>query len=305
MLTKKLNTTERLQLSKTKPMERTLSDQWEEKSDMHKQDKIDSNEIWDKIAAACWQEENKENKRKNRNLRLWISYSAAAVAILLLLGVWMGKAMSDSYFVVSAPANGKMAWVLPDSSTIWLNANSKIKYPKNFSENRTVDLTGEAYFSVVKKVNAPFKVNFQGACVEVKGTEFNVQMHSSTAEITLFTGKIVFSSKDMKQKFEMQPSEQIVYDINTHKVSLSTIDTQEYDWRTTEYHFQNKPFGELIRFINRTYKVDIIVKDTLAEKELFTGNIRKTETLSDVLTKICISFNLQQKNEDNHHITLY
>lgn len=305
MLKEKLDASEKIQLSEAEPIKRLLSEQWNERSERHRRDKVDPDEIWDKITDSCWQKGANQSKSKDKKIRFNMRYSIAAAIIIVLLGVWISKMMSDSYLTISASADKELVWVLPDSSTIWLNAGSKIKYPKNFSANRIVELTGEAYFSVVKRTNSPFKVLFQKACVEVKGTEFNVQLSPTQAQITLFTGKIVFTSEERQEKIEMKPTEQLIYDRISHNVNLSRIDPEEYDWRKDEYHFENKPLKELLQFINRTYKVNIVVKDNKIKKELFSGKIRKSETLSDVLNKICISFDLQQEKENNHLIVLY
>lgn len=305
MLKGKLNASERIQLSETPSMKKLLSEQWNEESEQHIQDKIDSEEIWDKIADSCWQTKDDSDKSKFKKLHFNMRYSIAAAVAVLLVGVWIAQIINNSYLTVTAPAHEKMVCMLPDSSTIWLNAGSKISYPKRFLNNRTVELDGEAYFSVVKKANSPFKVHFQEACIEVKGTEFNVQLNPTKALITLFTGKIFFNSEEQTHPIEMKPTEQLTYDRISHNINLSKIDPEEYDWRTDEYHFEKKPFGELLQFINRIYKVNIVVKDSKIGEELFSGKIRKTESLHDVLNKICISFDLQQKTEDNNLIVLY
>lgn len=302
MLTKELDVAERQQLSETKRMEAILRGQWNETSDRHIQDKVDHTEIWDNITAVCW---GKKRNLKSGNKRyLRIGYSLAAVALIVLIGVWIAKSVSDSYITIKAPAIGTLTYTLPDGSAVWLNAGSEIQYPSDFMSERKVKLNGEAFFDVVKLKGSAFSVNFHEECVEVKGTEFNIKSNMEQAEITLFSGKVIFSGAGLQQKFEMKPSDRIVYDRAAKRVSLEEIDLQEYDWRSTEYRFQNKPLGELINFMSRIYKVNILVKDTDCEKVLFTGVIRKTESLSDVLAKICISFDLKL-NKSGNDIVLY
>ena len=317
MLQGKLDASERIQLSEAPPMEELLLEQWDEESGQHIQDNVSSEEIWNKIAGSCWpaqedcgkekDKEKREDKGKGKfwKLNLTVGYSIAAAVVVLLVGVWIAQTINDSYLTFTAPAHDKMVCQLPDSSTIWLNAGSRISYPKRFLNNRTVKLDGEAYFNVRKKADSPFKVHFQKACIEVKGTEFNVRLNPEEALITLFTGKIVFNAEGQAHPIEMKPAEQLTYDLVSHRINLSKIAPEEYDWRTDEYHFEKKPFGELLQFINRLYEVNIVVKDSRIGKELFSGKIRKSESLHDVLNKICISFDLQQKREDDKLIVLY
>lgn len=299
-----LDPSERARLSEAPSMKKLLQEQWDEESGQHLQDRIDSEEIWDKIADACWQPKEDSCKGKPRKFHFNLRYSIAAAVIGLLIGVWIARIINNSSLTITAPAHEKMVCVLPDSSTIWLNAGSRISYPKRFLNNRTVKLDGEAYFQVTKKADSPFKVHFQEACVEVKGTEFNVRLNPTEARVTLFTGKIVFNAEEQAHPIEMRPTEQLTYDRISHSVSLSKIDPEEYDWRTDEYHFEKKPLGELLQFLNRIYHVNIVVEESKTGKELFSGQIRKSESLHDVLDKICISFDLQQKTEDGNLIIL-
>lgn len=304
MLKKGLNGSERIQLSEEKPMRKILLEQWDEHSDKHLEDNIDQDAIWRNIVARCWSDEEKKMKVRMNARFFRFAYATAAAVVLLLIGTWVAHLLTDSYITVIAPAKNRIALTLPDSSTVWLNAGSTLRYRKEFREDRKVLLEGEAYFDVVKMPKSPFRVIFQEACVEVKGTEFSVKSQKELAEITLFTGKIVFSAPLLKNPVEMQPSEHLLYDITDGKVSLTHVDASEYDWRTTEYRFVDKPLFELIEFLNRTYQVRIIVENKEYEKSLFSGTIRKDEPLKNILDKVCITFDLQLRQTDTT-ITLF
>lgn len=297
MFVKGLDSSERIQLSEEKPMKSVLLEQWDENSDRHREDKVDSEAIWRNITAICWGGDEKAMKRK-RNARLFrMAYATAAAVALLLVGTWVAHLLTDSYITVIAPTEGRVALTLPDQSAVWLNAGSTLRYKKEFREDRRVMLDGEAYFDVVKMSDSPFRVVFQKACVEVKGTEFSVKSQREMAEITLFTGKIVFSAPLIGNPIEMQPSDHLLYDAAGGKVNLIHVDILEYDWRATEYRFVDKPLGDLIEFLNRTYQVNIMIKNDEYKHSLFTGTIRKGENLLDVLNKVCISFDLELKRD--------
>lgn len=299
MLTVGLTSSEKVSLSERQEMHTLLSEQWEEQAGQHIEDKVNPEQIWANIASVCF------GKPKKKVLRpLTAVYSIAAVVALLIMGVWMARFFTDAYITVSATDNTEMLVVtLPDSSKVWLNVGSTIRYPKNFVANREVELDGEAFFSVTKRTLSSFRVLFDGACVEVKGTEFNVKSGRQLDEITLFRGKIVFSASDINA-LEMKPYEQVVYNVAGRQAKLTQVDAVEYDWRSTEFRFMDKPLKDLVEFLNRTYKVKIGVEDKMYENILFTGTIRKNETLEDVLEKVCISFNLH-KQVDGNSIILY
>lgn len=63
----------------------------------------------------------------------------------------------------------RSALTLPDSTLIWLNSGSSLKYPKGFgNRNRKVYLKAEAYFEVKSDVSRPFIV--QSSTLQAKAT---------------------------------------------------------------------------------------------------------------------------------------
>lgn len=284
---------EKVLLSEEEPMRQLLWEQMQQKSDVYLRDKVNPLEMWEHIIASCWKEQI-VMKRKTSRARLY--YLSAAVVALLLISTWsMYNLMTDSYIKVIAPSNQKMALTLPDSSKVWLNAGSTLCYQKRFCNNRKVILEGEAFFDVEKKAHSPFRVYFNDAFVEVKGTEFDIKSTPIQASISLFSGKIDFVA-DGKEKISMKPLECIIYTLQGQKIMKKTIDT-EYDWRSDEYKFIDKPLEELIRFINEYYHVHLKMNNLSNEQYLFTGSIKKTETLTNVLEKICLTMNLSYKED--------
>lgn len=291
MLTVGLTCEEKILLLETEEMEKLLSRQWEEQSKQHLKDKVNPEQMWTNIASICF---GMPQKRRFRPLTF--AYGVAAIVVLLVIGLWMVRSYSDSYVTVSALNSSKMLVVtLPDHSKVWLNAGSTIRYPKKFRDNRKIDLDGEAFFSVTKMPSSPFCVLFHGATVEVKGTEFNVKSNDNNSEVTLFSGKVLFSTPE-SVSLEMKPLDQVVYNVASKQIQLAHVDAAEYDWRSTEFRFSDKPLKELVEFLNRTYGVKITLKNETYGKMLFTGTIRKGETLADVLDKVCISFDLHKQS---------
>ena len=81
------------------------------------------------------------------------------------------------------PAGQRAELVLPDSTRVWLNANSKLVYSTSFKEGiRQVELDGEAYFDVKHNGDNPFVVRTKSMNVTVLGTEFNVSAYSGIEE---------------------------------------------------------------------------------------------------------------------------
>jgi ferric-dicitrate binding protein FerR (iron transport regulator) len=98
-----------------------------------------------------------------------------------------------SYSEIKAPLGARSEIRLPDGSTVWLNAGSKIRYQNVFNkENRFISLEGEAYFKVAKNPDLPFNVKTGGLNIVAIGTEFNVKAYNDEGiiETTLVEGKV-------------------------------------------------------------------------------------------------------------------
>jgi len=95
--------------------------------------------------------------------------------------------VTQSYCEVSAPLGAITEVTLPDGSTVWLNAGSRLKYSTRFNvDNRDVALEGEGYFKVAKNKELPFFVNAYGFEVEALGAEFNVKAYPEDTKIETF-----------------------------------------------------------------------------------------------------------------------
>ena len=85
---------------------------------------------------------------------------------------------------------------LSDGTRVFLNAETKLKFPTKFQkEERVVVLEGEAYFEVRKDATHPFIVKANDVDVKVLGTSFNLRSYSDENSIatTLVSGKVAVS----------------------------------------------------------------------------------------------------------------
>ena len=104
--------------------------------------------------------------------------------------------------------------ILPDGSTVWLNAGSKLTYNKNFNTaTREVELSGEAYFDVKKDEHHPFIIHTSAMHIKVLGTAFNVKSYpgDKSSETSLIRGSIEVTMNNRPQeKIILHPSEKLV-----------------------------------------------------------------------------------------------
>lgn len=124
---------------------------------------------------------------------------------------------------VICPAGQISELVLADGTKVWLNAGSKISYPPNFSSRqRSLHLTGEAFFEVRKDQKNPFLVHTKTMDIKVLGTSFNVDAYGENqfVKTTLVKGKAEIQNKTGQKIAAMVPGQIARYDIASQKIVL-------------------------------------------------------------------------------------
>lgn len=181
--------------------------------------------------------------------------------------------------------NGKTFQIaLPDGTNVWMNAGSSLKYPTYFDGNeRSVVLTGEAYFEVSHNEKMPFKVFSNGQQVEVLGTHFNIRAYENepVLKTTLLEGKIKVTEDD--NTMIVKPGQQTTVTIDRHTMKIAEVNTElAIAWKNRLFYFENAKYDEIMREIERWYDVKVIYKGKIPD-EKFQGAIQKDLKLNQVL----------------------
>lgn len=191
------------------------------------------------------------------------------------------------YNTIRTPRGGEYQVELSDGTRVWLNAESKLRYPVNFiGETREVELEGEAIFEVTKNKEKPFRVHTIEGVVEVLGTTFNVSSYSDdeSEEITLVEGSVLVESGH--ERNILKPGEQLEYTKVSQAIVLKKVDTNIYTaWRDGIFVFDEENLENIMRKIARWYDVDIVFENAKARDIVFKGNLPRYSNWSD-LSKI-------------------
>ena len=132
-------------------------------------------------------------------------------------------------YSVESPRGSKLKLSLPDGTSVWLNADSKLLYDNNFGiNNRDVTLCGEGYFEVSKNKNLPFQVIPDDIKVEVLGTKFNVKNYPEdpNIKVALLEGSVMLY--DSLESTILKPNQIAQYDKQNKKTTLKTIEAEKY-----------------------------------------------------------------------------
>lgn len=251
------------------------------------------------------------NKRTVLSRILSAYYHVAAVLLIPLIigGIYMmvqNSTQSNSYAEISAPQGSRVQFTLPDGSTGHLNGGSSLKYPVNFSNNRNLSLSGEAYFEVAKDKKHPFTVQTKFADVQVLGTRFDVCAYEGDPEVstTLEEGSVKVFNKTGKSSVMLNPGEQNVISKSNGKMQNIPVKTNLYtSWKDEMLRFNNSPFDEVVKKMERWYGVKINLDKSLKYFENYTFTVR-TESLMELLELLSITTPMSYKI-DNDTVMIY
>ncbi len=244
------------------------------------------------------------------------------IAAIFILPLLIYSLYLTSRITKTIPAEkGKMVWqtvkttvgmqtdfTLPDGSHVWLNSGSILKYPVSFVQNmRQVELTGEAYFDVVKDASHPFMVNAGKMNIEVKGTRFDVINYpdETLVELILESGSVRLFSGDGKNNKTItciKPGERAVLDLTENKLTVRKVNVDEYTaWKEGMLIFRDERMDEVVRKLDRWFNVEIILQNQELKEYVYTATYRD-ETLPQILELLKISAPISYRITDRKRL---
>lgn len=192
---------------------------------------------------------------------------------------------TNHYNELIVPKGGEFSLTLSDGTKIWVNSQSKIKYPVVFNDStREVYLEGEAYFEVAKDPRHPFHVNARnGVNIEVLGTSFNVRSYSdeNSVETVLEEGSVRMNQG--KDTVILSPGNKAVY-LPNEPIKLTTVNTEIYTaWRHGQYIFMNEKLENILKQLSRWYDMEVFYSNEAAKSIVFSGDVRKYNDINTLL----------------------
>lgn len=191
------------------------------------------------------------------------------------------------YHELVIPRGGEFSLTLSDGTEVYMNADSKLRFPTKFGRNeRVVELEGEAYFQVARNEKSPFIVKVASMAIEVLGTEFNVSAYPEDPVIqtTLVRGSVEVSSEKSGECVILHPGEQLVLNRENSSLNVSTVDVSYVmAWKEGRLRFKEKPLSEVMKIISRWYDVEVVYEDEEVKDYPFGCNFNRHATIEPLL----------------------
>lgn len=245
--------------------------------------------LWDKIDAATPTDEARKIVVRSIERRRWLSYAAAACIAFVAFFVYTNLSTN-----IQTNNGEHLAYTLPDKSKVELNAASSISFKKNrFASDRTINLKGEAFFSVEK--GSTFEVITPYGNIEVLGTRFNVYARNGRLVVHCEEGKVKVTAKG-DTKILTQGLSTKLNPKGTGLVETYSSDlTKQTSWRTGEFYFEKVSYGQVIEELERQFDVTVDIAPALKGR---MGNYTfKNTDLKEALDEIVYPLNASYRIE--------
>lgn len=247
------------------------------------------------LSAEHLQQKIARRERKGFSRRFWFMVVpvAASVAMLLmasyLLFLRSPETENREYFTYLA-GKDQSSLVLADGTKVILNEGSSLRYSDAYgSENRSVQLEGEAYFDVRKMPLSPFRVELGETSIHVLGTIFTVKARANSSDIvvTLLEGAVRLESSEQQVLFA--PNQQLIFNRNTRQVAINEVNAyDEIAWKDGLRRYSAIAFSRLIGELETAYNVRIVVHNKKLKDPAVTvsGTFDRDQSLEQVFTVI-------------------
>jgi ferric-dicitrate binding protein FerR (iron transport regulator) len=259
--------------------------------------------------ASAASSRHQRSPSRPRRSQQW-ARGVGTLALILIVAVgalWIWR----HPVTVSAPAGQQRTATLPDGSTVELNSGTTLTYQRDFqswplvsADRRTVQLRGEAFFSV-EDGSRPFVVETGPATITVEGTRFNVRARpalDSTTAVTLAEGRVRVAPRS-------QPANAVVLDhggetsrVESTRATVPTaVDLESVlAWRTNGFAATGEPLVRVLHELEQRYDTSIRLHESVTRPRAALSLYYPNPTpLTTVLRDLCTALDLNFRPTSN------
>lgn len=231
---------------------------------------------------------------KKRSISLMPAFAwrvAAAVAIIaagILLYTYTVSTGPQWVITETQPGEHRSV-VLNDSTVVWMNAASRLRFPESFdAHERTVELLeGEAFFQVSHDKTRPFTITTpEGIQTRVLGTSFIISKYATeeSIRVTVATGKVEVTSGDIRE--QLLPNQQFLYNKVNRLASVNHASAVA-DWVSNELVLNKVELGHAVQALSRAYGKHVTISDSSISRLTISGKFKLDQDPVSVLEVIC------------------
>ncbi|NLU90835.1 FecR family protein [Chitinophaga sp. Ak27] len=250
---------------------------------------------------------------KPGRIRWRLAASVISAAVMVAGGWWYRSKMpartpAVKYLDLYTRAGQLSKITLTDSSIIWLNASSHLRYPEQFSTNRTVYLEGEAYFDVHQDPQHPFLIESNGYRTRVLGTTFNIRSYTApnTYKVTVSSGKVaVYQGVDSSHAVLLTANQELRVNIDKGTQQVRNVPAQSImRWKEGGLCFEKDHLTEVVISLQHRYGKTFRITAAPLQNMEISGTFDPHQSLEDILKILSKVYGLHFKATRNGTINI-
>ena len=249
-----------------------------------------------------------EEEQFYRKDNSWILKIAAVLVITIALAILIKlnnlttqeqsisnyKQTSTGYYEISTEKGERKTFRLADGTIIYLNSDSKLMYPKIFSEfSREVEVIGEAYFAVVPEKERVFKVVSGKTVTIVTGTEFNIKYRNNKVSVVVAKGSVRTCLKNSMGGNNLKKGKMISFTESKGFSKPISVNLKHFlAWRQDKFSFVHSSLKDVMAEIERYYNIPVVFQNDSTKNKIFTGRF-DTDSLERIFSVISLTLDVK------------
>lgn len=233
--------------------------------------------------------------KSNFTFGSWLKVAAVVTLMVSISGVFYLNPFKGSQIAIETVSeNETLIRTLADGSTVYLSGNTTLSFPEKFaSKERLVNLTGEAFFEVAPDRSKPFRIETNGAIVEVVGTSFKLKSLSKTDfAIQVETGIVkVFDTQNINKSYTVTAGEQLIASNSSFLKSNFTKGGNKIN-PAKRIHFKDEILGNVLDVVNRNYGSSLTASTSNLSSRRITVTFQGS-SIDTIVAVLCASLELE------------
>lgn len=176
--------------------------------------------------------------------------------------------------------------LLPDSTQVWLNAESRLDFPKQFnSTERIVTLSGEAYFDVKHADKIPFKIQTGKVTTTVLGTAFNIKAYPGRKDVivSVSRGKVKVNFDALEVATLVKGQRVKVSNTDIRLIEKKPVMDEPASWQQGLLAYDDETIADIIADLERVYDVSIRINSEVVREMRISTRLEREKGVEQAL----------------------
>ncbi|WDH36730.1 FecR family protein [Pseudomonas chlororaphis] len=201
--------------------------------------------------------------------------AVAAALVCALLAIELGAPPTIHSQRIAAQSTGMRSFNLPDGSTLYVNANTRLRIDFTAQQRNLYLDQGQLYLEAAADKERPLWVHAGNARVRVVGTGFDVRRGEKQLVVSVAHGQVAFIPDAQKPDSLLLGARQRgIYDYASGTLREQAVNVAEVaDWRGGHLAFRNRDLASLVDELNLYRRQPVLLADGALGNFKVSGNL--------------------------------